>query len=102
MKAANWVLTSLLVVSSAVPALSGGPSPKKIKEISLERTPCFGACPIYKLTIKADGSVKYVGKRFVERAGTYTAHVGEGRIQLLLPIFDKAGFWKMKDKYTLP
>lgn len=38
---------------------------------SIERTPCYGRCPIYKATFMDNGEVKYVGKHFVEKIGTY-------------------------------
>jgi Domain of unknown function (DUF6438) len=43
-------------------------------EFSLERTECFGPCPVYKVTIRLDGSVRYVGKKNVQRIGTYTGN----------------------------
>ena len=33
--------------------------------ITLERTPCYGFCPVYKLTIGGHGTVVYEGKDFV-------------------------------------
>src|SRR6187200_1158641 len=42
-----------------------------ITEIGLERTACFGKCPIYSVVIKSDGSVQYTGEKFVERLGKH-------------------------------
>ena len=44
---------------------------KKELVISLERTPCYGTCPIYKMEIFSDGSAFYHGERFVDRIGDY-------------------------------
>lgn len=38
---------------------------------SIERTACYGQCPMYKATFLDNGEVIYVGKRFVENVGTY-------------------------------
>jgi hypothetical protein len=38
---------------------------------SIERTACYGQCPMYKATFMDNGEVRYVGKRFVEKIGTY-------------------------------
>lgn len=38
---------------------------------SIERTACYGQCPMYKATFFDNGEVKYVGRRFVEKIGTY-------------------------------
>jgi len=32
------------------------------KIITLERTPCYGYCPVYKVTILSDGTVRYFGE----------------------------------------
>src|SRR5215510_11697948 len=32
--------------------------------ITLEHTECYGECPSYELTIRADGTVVFVGRRF--------------------------------------
>ena len=44
-----------------------------IKEplISLQRTACFGECPIYKFEIYSSGDCIYYGKKFVEKIGQY-------------------------------
>ena len=41
--------------------------------ITLERTTCFGVCPVYTLTIYGDGRVVYEGTRFVRTEGERTA-----------------------------
>ena len=42
---------------------SGDPAPStpSFDEVSLERTPCMGLCPVYKLTIARDGTVSFTG-----------------------------------------
>ncbi|MBS1721437.1 MAG: hypothetical protein JSS66_00355 [Armatimonadetes bacterium] len=72
-----------------------------LRELSLERTPCFGACPVYKVTIRSDGSVTYTGTRFVERIGTYKATMSSYHLQKLVKILDRAKFWSMKRRYEV-
>jgi len=43
-------------------------------QIEFERTPCFGSCPSYVVTLNAEGAAQYNGREFAPRAG---AHVGE-------------------------
>ena len=38
--------------------------------ITLERTACFGTCPMYKVTIASDGAVTFQGQRFTKTIGT--------------------------------
>lgn len=88
-----------IAVAGVVPAYSHFQK-SDLKEISLERTPCFGACPIYKVTLKPDGKVVYEGKRFVDKIGRYEAQVNSEDVQRINEIVHKLGYWKLKDKYT--
>jgi len=45
-------------------------------KITLERTECYGFCPIYTLTIQGDGTVVYDGKDFVKT---------KGRVEITIP-----------------
>ncbi len=63
--------------------------------ITLERGPCFGECPIYKVEVRGDGSVFYKGEGFVAGSGHHRATIpkesvdparrGVSRSALLLP-----------------
>ncbi len=69
---------------------------------SIERTPCFGTCPAYKLTILQDGSAIYEGRRFAAREGRYTGHVIPSTMNALKTAADSLGFYRMEDKYDRP
>ena len=43
----------------------------EITAIRLSRGACFGTCPIYEVTVAADGTANWNGERFVERVGRY-------------------------------
>lgn len=47
---------------------------------SIERTACYGQCPMYKATFMDNGELIYVGKRFVEKIGTYRALLSENEV----------------------
>lgn len=67
--------------------------------ISLTRTGCFGTCPIYELSIKANGEVKYNGKAYVENIGSF-----EGNIKSTKTLFQNISNlnWKSyPDKYPI-
>lgn len=96
-----------LAISAAVIAISQGPPPigrqtitAKFNEISLERTPCFGACPVYKVTLKPDGTVRFHGTRFVDKPGDYEGKVDPEDVAKVVVLAEKLGFWNLKDKYT--
>jgi hypothetical protein len=69
--------------------------------ITLERTECFGTCPIYKLTITAGGEVVFEGRRFVKREGkTIKSAVSQERLRELIAEFDRVKFFSLEDDYT--
>ena len=67
--------------------------------IKLERGPCYGPCPIYKLTIYGNGKVVYVGERFVQVEGAKTATISEKKIRELVSEFEKTDYFALKSKY---
>ncbi len=66
---------------------------------SLERTPCFGKCPAYFVTIKSDGSAIYKGRSYAPRQGTYIGTVDKASMQLLLDRAKAIGFFDFAEKY---
>jgi hypothetical protein len=45
----------------------------KITEIGLARSPCYGTCPVYSLTLRRDGKAVFVGEHFVDMLGEHNA-----------------------------
>ncbi|HEY7180269.1 MAG TPA: DUF6438 domain-containing protein [Blastocatellia bacterium] len=69
--------------------------------ITLERTGCFGACPIYKLTITADGKVVFKGGRFVKQEGaTKKSAISQERLKQLIAEFERVQFFSLEDDYV--
>jgi hypothetical protein len=68
--------------------------------ITLERTACFGTCPVYSLTIRGDGTVAYEGKDFVEVKGPAETTISQDQIEKLIVEFEKADFFSLKDSYA--
>lgn len=48
----------------------GGPVPIETDSITYETGPCFGACPVYSVTVRPDGTGTFEGKRFTAVSGT--------------------------------
>lgn len=69
-------------------------------EINLERTGCYGSCPIYAVTIHNDGSVIFQGKGNVKIEGERRSKVSLEDIHFLLNAFEKITFLSLKDSYT--
>ncbi len=70
--------------------------------ISLQRTACFGTCPIYKIEIFSDGSGIYTGTRFVENIGITKFSLSETQLNLILTKAEAIGFTSMKEEYSEP
>ncbi len=68
--------------------------------LTLERTACFGFCPIYKLTVYGNGKVVYEGKRFVKITGTRTTTISQQAVRKLIADFQKIHYFKLQDNYT--
>ncbi len=68
--------------------------------VSLERTPCFGSCPSYSVSVSASGLVAYEGRANVRRVGTDTARITPQQVQALLLELERAGYFTFADRYA--
>ena len=71
-----------------------------ISEISIEHTPCHGTCPVYKLTLRSDGTVTFIGVAHVGKVGTYIARFG--RFNRLAQAIAERRFQHFSARYTSP
>ncbi|HEV2834737.1 MAG TPA: DUF6438 domain-containing protein [Pyrinomonadaceae bacterium] len=67
--------------------------------ITIEREECFGGCPVYSARIYADGTVVYVGKRYVKTKGERRSKISQETIQRLINYFKRIDYWSLKYKY---
>ncbi len=67
--------------------------------IRLERSACYGSCPVYKLAIYGDGRVEYAGETNVKLKGTKQAAIDAGDFKNLVSEFAKANYFST-DQYT--
>jgi hypothetical protein len=67
--------------------------------ITLRRTACFGACPVYSLEIFENGFIRYVGKQFVQVTGERRAVISQDAVENLVSHFLQAGYFAMEDHY---
>ncbi|MGB0388596.1 MAG: DUF4377 domain-containing protein [Ardenticatenaceae bacterium] len=68
--------------------------------ITLERTACFGTCPIYTVTVYGDGRVEYEGTDYVDVTGAQSSNIGVGGVSQLVEAFAEAGYFEWNDAYT--
>ena len=68
--------------------------------ITLARSECFGPCPMYKVEIHGDGTVKFKGRKYVTALGTSRYKIPVARVRELVAEFYKIDFFALKDEYT--
>jgi Domain of unknown function (DUF6438) len=82
------------------PSAAGGPvSADSAARIRLERGPCFGACPVYSVTLDGSGAVLFEGRRFVADTGISTGRVPPARVDSLLAELTAGGYFDFADRY---
>lgn len=65
----------------------------------IQRTACYGRCPIYTLTVYSDGSVLYEAQKWVKEEGTFQGKANPEKFQQLLNKANEIGFFELKDEY---
>ncbi len=62
---------------------------------SVQKTPCFGKCPAFKITFDAKGLATYEGKKHVKMLGTYTAPISGKEYTAILSAAQNIGYFSM-------
>ena len=71
-----------------------------ITEIGIERSGCFGTCPIYTFIIKSDGTFRYKGIEYVERKGEFVGTIPVWYFHRLAQFIRDSGYMELEDTYT--
>ena len=67
--------------------------------VSLERTMCFGTCPVYKVEMAADGAVVFDGRKFVKLTGRAEGKTEPAEVQALLALARQIDFFALDERY---
>lgn len=97
--AAALSLATLAGCTSRQAAVGSPPGSAPFTTVSFERTPCFGTCPVYSVSVSGTGSVTFVGKRNVDSVGTFTGHIDAAAVQSLRKAFDEAKYTSLQSTY---
>lgn len=90
---------SLLFLALTSSGFAAATNAVQIDSITLEKTSCYGTCPVYKLTMQRDGTVTYDGKQFVKVIGHRSRRIPADRFQKLVHEIQRIGFFSFKDEY---
>ncbi len=67
---------AIAAVLFALPACAAAaPRGRSVQTISYETGPCFGACPVFLVTVDSDGSGAFEGRRFTAVTGRRTFRI---------------------------
>jgi len=72
------------------------------ERIELERTACFGFCPIYTVTLFRDGKARYHGEAFVKNEGDFTGSIHISEFGRLCYLLEHLRFSEFEPEYTAP
>ena len=72
----------------------------KVRKVTLERTPCYGPCPAYRVAVLGTGEVEYFGEAHVDKAGRHTWRISRRRLDRLAKAFEEAGYFRLEYDYT--
>ncbi|MCW3083774.1 MAG: hypothetical protein JWP12_1140 [Bacteroidetes bacterium] len=78
---------------------------KNLKTVSfiLQKTACFGKCPVYTLTITGENNTALLkGDMNIDKIGNYKKTISDEELTTLVNAFDKNHFFDLLDEYNKP
>ena len=91
---------SILIGMSFVSKPSFTPSYFDENVISLERTACYGPCPVYSVTVFKSGRVIFEGMQNTENVGVFAYRIPTSDAEKIFDKFYEINFFALDDKYT--
>ncbi len=86
-------LTAAVVVSGCKkPAATDAPPADSSLVASLERGPCHGTCPVYRVDLYGDGKVKFEGKQHVQSMGVQSGSTTPSEVQKFMRLVAESAF----------
>ncbi|NPA34259.1 MAG: hypothetical protein GXO48_04950, partial [Chlorobi bacterium] len=66
----------------------------------IEKTPCYGFCPVYRAWIYPEGKVLFEGKRNVEFEGLGVGELSEEKLKYIYEMLKQVPWEKLQDQYV--
>jgi hypothetical protein len=86
---------------AAIAALSNcAAKTASLSTATFERTPCFGTCPVYKISVNGNGDVRFEGIRNVDSVGVFTGRIDASAVQKLARAFEDANYFALLPRYS--
>ena len=94
----------LLIILSVAIFMFSCSSSKKFQEenicISMEKTSCYGHCPVYTINIYNNGLIKLEGKENIDKIGSFRSKITGKQLDKLTELFISSDFFNFEDSYT--
>ena len=81
------------------PEPEAGPTIPSDFSATLERTACRGTCPVYQLTVNADGGVVFNGAEHVAQPGTHQDTLEAEAVEKLVAAIEASDFFNLAECY---
>jgi Domain of unknown function (DUF6438) len=75
--------------------------PTDITSVTLSRGMCYGECPVYEVTLRANGSASWKGVLSTSRLGRYKARLDPWEFCGLARFIERCGFFDWNDAYVM-
>lgn len=92
------VIAVLVAVGSATGAAQDAAIPSDLF-IKLERTACFGTCPVYSVTLDAKGNVTFESSNADRTVVRHTDRIPVSEVAALHATARRIGFFELRDSY---
>ncbi|MEK7950092.1 DUF6438 domain-containing protein [Luteolibacter sp. Y139] len=73
--------------------------PTYYQSISLERTACYGTCPVYTVILHRDGRAEYKPRAHLAQQGDFEGEINSYEFERLSYLLEKNGFERMNGSY---
>lgn len=73
-----------------------------IKKVMMERTACYGSCPVYSVSITINGDVEYVGVKHVPFIGTRKGKIESWYVHQLFQFISDSNYFAYQSRFSRP
>lgn len=68
-------------------------------QMSIEKTACFGKCPVYKARVMSNGKAYFQGTMNVDMIGNYEAQATAEQLKTLMENVHKINYFNLENRY---
>jgi len=73
-----------------------------ISKIDFEADACFGTCPVFTISVLADGTAYYDAQMYNDQEGKFKTIIEKTRLDSLKRLIELGNILALKDNYSIP